>query len=191
MNFLKSKQIPFFIALVAAVLTLISFFLPYASAAGDYKEYLQSYSDSFYDETFQITNADAVHFSLFEYGKMYIGIAGNDDYASYHDIAIVCAVLIAIVAATTLLVLLFAALRKAIPLLIFTVLHFGALRLVDWDFNDRGVLPTDDYVYGFGHYFYYICVALLLIGAIWMLVCKIKVKKEMQQTNVASKEETI
>lgn len=170
---MKSKTfIPFLITLICAVILVASFFLPFAAANGSYRDYLKSYPDYEYAGEIGMTNSDAVDISLLEYMRIYI--AGLDYSLA---ISVICLVLISAIALFSLLVLLFAALRKPIPLLIFNCLNFGAFSLLSFDFSDRGVLPSSNYALGFANYLYYVISAALLAGSIWLLIVKVREKR--------------
>ena len=62
---LPAKQlIPYVLLVVGAVAMAVSFFLPFASAKGDYAEYLKQYGDRVYTAEAGLHNKDVVGLSL-------------------------------------------------------------------------------------------------------------------------------
>lgn len=167
--------IPFVIALIGVLLLIATLFLPFASATKEYREHLQKYSEEMYDEEINMTNGDAVNISLFEFGKMYAAAA---NLGFEKSIAITCLVIIAMFALFVILTTLFAVLKKPIVTLIFDFLSFSIFLLIKWDFKDRGVLPSSRYDWGFAEFVCYIGFTVVVVGAVLMLVAKIKAKHQ-------------
>lgn len=170
------RYTPFIIALCGAILLSAAFFLPYATSNSEYGEWLSNHADSMYAEAIGMTNRDAMGISPFEFLRIYIYGASNY-LGDMQTISIICVVVIGLIAVFTLLCTLFAALRKPIPLIIFDILTFGAFLLMNFDFEDRGIVQNSNYSWGAAYYLYFIGVVVTLIGAVWLLVTKIKVKK--------------
>ncbi len=171
----KRLMIPFVIALAGSLVLIITLFLPFASAKDDYKEYLRKYSDDMFSEEIEMTNKEAINLSLFEYGRIY---AKTAEMGIQKAMSITCLVAISIFAVLVILTTLFSLLKKPIVTIIFDLFSFGAFRLIMWDFNDRGVIPSRNYGWGIARYFCYIGAAVALVGAIYLLVTKLKIKKE-------------
>ncbi|MBE5864775.1 MAG: hypothetical protein E7292_01005 [Lachnospiraceae bacterium] len=179
----KMMRYPVLITSMSAFVMLLMFFMPYASAKGERREYLIKYADSMYMKEIGMTYADAVHISLFEYVRMYAEAINQD---MHKVISIVCLVLIGIFAGFTLLTLLMALLKKPIGIIIFDLLALGAFRIVCFDFQDRGVVPNSSYSCGIAGYMVYATGVVVLAGAIWLFVEKRKAKKlaKMEQKSV-------
>lgn len=161
------------ILIIAALLTIVSFFLPFAAAKEERRERLEKYSDEMYMEEIGMTNGEAKDISLVEFYKAYSYIAGNMDGNS-KEVAVVCIVILAVLAFFILLTILFALLRKSVPVMIFSVLAFGALYLLGWDFKERGVIETSQYGFGIAYYFLMALLFILFVGAIVVLVIRRK-----------------
>ena len=71
----------------------------------------------------------------------------------------------------------FAFLKKPVAVIIFNILSFGVFNLQNWDYTDRGVIPSSSYDWGAGYYIFYVAAFVTLAGAIWLLVNKILAKK--------------
>ncbi len=168
--------IPFVISLVGVLALVLAFFLPYATAIDDYRDHLENYPDSMYLEEIEMTNEGALDISMLEYARIY---AATADMGVAEAVSITCVVLIALVGLFTLLTALFSVLKKAIPLFIFNALAFGVFRLLTWDFEDRGVLLSYRYDYGVAYYLYYIGAFVVLMGAVYLFVVKVKRKKSI------------
>lgn len=171
----KKFLYPFLVMLIGSIMLIATLFVPFASATGDYKEYLEEYSDSMYAEELNMTNGEAINISLFEFARIYSVAA---EMGMSKSISIACMVIIAAFGAFALLTLLFSVLKKPIPAIIFNLLTFAVFRITKWDFNDRGVIPSSRYDWGMAEYFCYLGVVVLVVGAVALLVVKIKDKKQ-------------
>lgn len=167
--------IPFIVALIGSLMLIVTLFLPFASATEDYKEYLQEYSDEMYVEELNMTNGDAVNISLFEFGRIYAAAA---DWGMSESIAIACLVIISAFTLFTILTTLFSVLKKPIVAMIFNLLSFGVFWLIKWDFEDRGVIPSNSYDWGIAEFVCYIGFAVVMVGAILLLMAKINAKRQ-------------
>lgn len=174
MNESNSVKIPFFITLIGTTLLLAMILLPYASAKGDYKEYLKSSPNDYYVSEIKMTNAAAVNISMLEYGRIYAETARQ---GVYKEISIICIVLIVLFAFFSLLALLMSLLKKPVGIIIFDFLALAIFWLMHFDYADRGVLPTDSYGWGMANYLTYIIGIVVAIGAAWLFVEKRKIKK--------------
>lgn len=171
----KTPLIAFVITLIGSLLLIVTLFLPFASATEEYREHLQKYSDEMYAEEINMTNGNAVNLSLFEYGRMY---AAAVDLGISKSSAIACLVIIVAYALFVIMTTLFTILKKPIAVLIFNLLSFGVFRLIKWDFDDRGVLPSSRYDWGFAEIVCYIGIAVVVVGAILLLLDKIRAKRQ-------------
>ena len=152
--------------------------MPFASATDEYKEALEKFSDSMYIEELNMTNEEAINISLFEFIRIYSSETGKE---ISNDLSIVyVVVVIAAFAVFALLTLLFSILRKSIPVIVFNILTFAVLRLIIWDFEDRGVISNSRYDWGIAQYIGYIGIAIVMVGAVALLVVKMKDKKQQK-----------
>lgn len=78
----------------------------------------------------------------------------------------------------SLITLLFVVLKKPIGIIIFNIFIFIAFYMMVWDLNDHGVLKRSLNHWSISYYLYFIAIIVVLAGAIWMLVSKIKMKKQ-------------
>lgn len=169
--------------ILVSLLVVLAFFLPYASAKADYRKILENFPQQIYMQEIGMTNADAMDISLLEFARVYGAFATSSGQIG--TVGTIVVVMISLVGLFSLLTLIFAALRKPIVILIFNCLTFGAVCLLSWDFQDRGALPSNSYDFGMAYYIYYIGAALILAGAICMLVMKIQEKKQKKVSEIS------
>lgn len=169
--------------ILISLLVVVAFFLPYASAKADYRKILENFPQQIYMQEIGMTNADAMDISLLEFARVYGAFAESSGQIG--AVGTIVVVMISLVGLFSLLTLIFAALRKPIVILIFNCLTFGTVYLLSWDFQDRGALPNNSYDFGMAYYIYYIGAALILAGAICMLVMKIQEKKQKKVSEIS------
>ena len=182
-NMKSSKLwIPFMIALVGTVLMAVTVFLPYATATDKQAENLQKYPDTVVYEGCDMTAEDMMNISMAEYAKVYTTLSeqlwGNSSYGLFYAAFVVA------IGVFSVLAVLFTCLKKPIAVIIFDILAFGVFSLQNWDYTDRGVIPSSSYDWGIGYYLFYAAAAIALIGSVWMLVNQIKIKKQHKADNI-------
>lgn len=170
----QMKTVATVVTIVAAVLLVAAFFLPYASGVDEYREALGTLSDNPYSEALGMSNEDLADVSLFEYARIYgaageLGI-GEAFAAVYVPLTVAPAVL-------GVLTLLFAVLRKPIPSIVFSVLTVALTFLLNWDFEDRGVIPSDMYDWGIAKWVYLVAGAVVIACAVWQIVLRRQAKQ--------------
>jgi hypothetical protein len=169
--------VPFTIALLASLITVTAFFLPYISSTEDYAKYLASRADEHPFDTVNITLGDMKDLSLFEYTKIYF--LGGQEIMQSEFAGIFYGALISSIGILSLLVLLGVIKKKPIMTFFFTALMAGVCYNLNWDFVDRGIMPGSNSLWGVSYYLFYICAAVIALSAIWMFVAKRRMKKEM------------
>jgi len=173
-DFKNSSFIPYLISVLGVIIIIGAFFLPYASATDSYKERLERHPDEIFAQEVNMTNEDAVSISLFEYLRVYIAGINID---SYQDYGVIYTVVIGLMGAFSLLTFLFVILKKPVAYLVFDCITFGVFCLLNWDFNDRWIVPNSRYDWGAAYYLYYIGAILLFVGAVWYIISRAKAKK--------------
>ncbi len=175
----KSKNtllIPMLVLLVASFAIFSTVFLPYASATESRAEFLAVYSDEFFYEELKMTNKDVIHISMIEYANIYSNLSeaiwGDATFGIFYI------VLVALIALFSLLTLLFSVLKKPIPVLIFNIINFSVFSLQNWDYSSRGVIPSSSYDWGIAYYIFFASALIILCAAIWLLISKLKIKKQ-------------
>ena len=171
----KTLTISKMIALFGAVLMLVCIFLPYATAIDDHAQALKENPDKVVYAEMDITAGDMVNVSMVQYANLYSKLSEQIFGSSAAGILYV--VFVGLVGGFALIAALFALGKKPIAVTIFTLLSYGVFNIHSWDFTDRGVVPSTNYGWGIGYYLYFVAVAITVVGAIWLLVAKIKSKK--------------
>lgn len=170
--------------ITVSALMVVNFFLPYTSATGEHREILEEYSDGTYFDAIGMTNGDAVNISFFEFARIY-SAAGAVGQGQYESIGAFYCTVIVLFGLFSLGTLIFASLRKPIGILIFNGLTFAVFLILNWDFQDRGLVQNGSYNFGAAYYIYYICTAIIFVGAVVMLVMKILQKKQNKTAQTA------
>lgn len=186
MNKTKLMRYPVLITIIGSVLMLLMLFLPFASATEDYKEKLLKYEDEMYVEEIGMTNGEAVNISLYEFGKMYVEAANQ---GMHKEISIACIVIISLFAGFSILTLLLSLFKKSMGIIIFDLLAIGTFKIICFDFEDRGVLPSSSFDWGIVSWMVYVIGMLVFAGAIWLFVEKRKAKKIAKVEQVADVQE--
>ncbi len=168
--------IPFIITLIGSILMITSVFLPYATAIDDHAESIKEHPDQIVYEEIDMTAEDMFHISMAEYANVYSQLSEQFWGSSANGIFYV--VMVALIGGFALLSVIFSVLKKPIAILVFDILSFGVFCLQNWDYTDRGVIPSSSYDWGMGYYIFYIAAIVTVIGAIWLLISKIKSKKD-------------
>ena len=174
----KKLLIPMIITLMATLLMISCLFLPYATAVGDYAEALDQYPDEVISAEMNLTAKDMKDISMVEYASMYVTL--EDQLFGGTGAGVFYAVLVGLIGGFALSATLFALGRKPIAVMVFTGLSYGVFAMQNWDYTDRGVIPSSSYDWGLAHTLFPIVAFIALAGAVWMLVIKIIAKKQLQ-----------
>ena len=170
----QMRTIASMVTIVAALLLVVAFFLPYASGTQEFREGLSSMTANPYSETLGMSNEDLADISLFEYVRIYSAsgeLGMGDAFAAvYLPLTVAPAVL-------GVLTLLFAALRKPIPSVVFSALAVALTLLLNWDFEDRGVIPSSSYDWGIARWVYLVAGVAVIACAIWQIVLRKRSKQ--------------
>lgn len=171
----KDLLIPFIVTFVAALLMVSCILLPYAAATEDYTKRIDKYPDEVFFEDMDLTAKDLKNVSMVEYAHIYLAMSEQ----LFHDpaVGVFYAAFVGLIGGFSLIAALFALGRKPIPAIIFTVQAYGVFAMQNWDYTDRRVIPSNSYDWGLAHTLFPIAAGIALIGAIWMLVKKVMIKK--------------
>lgn len=154
------------LTIVFAALLVAAFFLPYAFAVEEYRAVLGQLSEN----PFGVANEELADISLLEYVRIYLNAAPEAFVAVYVPLTVAPAVL-------GTLTLLFSSLRKPVPAIVFSVVTLGVTSLLSWDFEDRGVLPSDTYDWGVARWVYLASGVAVIACAIWQIVLRRQARK--------------
>ena len=165
----KKLTIPFIIALVGAMMMTACVFLPYSTATEEQVEWIEKYPDTLAFEEVGLYARDLKNVSLVKYAQIYFCLS--------EEFGIFYIVLVALVGVGALIAALFVLGKKPIGSILFGALSCGVFYLLNQDFVNRGVISSDSYDWGITHTLFPIATAALLVGAVWMFVRKVIVKK--------------
>ena len=164
--------LPFLIALIGVLLMVVSLFLPYMTAVGDMAKYIEKNPDRVEIESLKLTASDLANVPIISVGNIITGVYGEDDGQIANIIVMVFGGCLALTA-------LFTILKKPIAFMIFNLLTGGVFFFLNFLMNK--------YAWGVGYYITMIAAVVIFVGAIYLLVEKIKAKKQkkaMQSSNV-------
>lgn len=165
-NLLISK----IVSVAGNALMLLCIFLPYASAGKDSPYRIHA------DETLDgIRAGELADPSMLKFLTFHNKLKGTVKSGS--AIATIVTILVAVIAVAALLSIMFACLSKGIPALIFSLISFGAFLAMNWDFTDRGVVPSDEFSWGFGYYLFFVATLAAVVGAVWLIIAKHRSKR--------------
>jgi len=147
------------------LIEIIALFLPYAAAKD--MEYATYVTDE--------TGMNAINPSMVDFIRIYMSsdiefVAGGQAYLTL-GITVAIGVF-------ALLAFLFAMLRKPIAAMVFDVLSMLAFALQNYDFSDRGVVPSDTFAWGWGMYLYVAAFILTVACAIWTMIDRRRMRKQ-------------
>ena len=147
------------------LIEIIALFLPYAVAKD--MEYATYVTDE--------TGMNAINPSMVDFIRIYMSsdiefVAGGQAYLTL-GITVAIGVF-------ALLAFLFAMLRKPIAAMVFDVLSMLAFALQNYDFSDRGVVPSDTFAWGWGMYLYVAAFILTVVCAIWTMIDRRRMRKQ-------------
>ena len=179
----KRLLIPMLIALVGAILMTTAVFMPYSVAIGDRAEYIEKYPDEVVFDEISLTAKDMMSISMVKYAHIYNTL--SESYWGSKDAGIFSVVIVSLIGGFSLLAVLFSAVKKPIAIIIFDVLAFAVFCIQNLDFTERGVIPSSSYDWGIGYYVFFGAAAVALIGAVWMLVKKIIIKRQLKTADNA------
>lgn len=145
-------SVSMFISLGAAVLMLISLFLPYIT--GGYGEMKSN--------------------SMVSYVQL--AMDKGSEYMGSDAFGIMMFTMVALIGVFSALTLIFALVKKPVPIIIFTIIAALVFCILCWDFTDRGVVGDNAFSWGIAFYTFIIGAILAFGGAVFMIVQKNKIK---------------
>lgn len=167
------------IMLIGSTVMFATIFLPYATANEEQAEKCKAYPDQIVYEELDMTAKDMINISMVKYAKLYSTFSeqiwNNASYGMFY-VAVV-----ALIGIFSLLSVLFSVLKKPIAVAVFSVLAFGVFSIQNFDYTDRGVIPSSTYEWGSAYYIFYVAFIITFIGAIWTLISKTIQKKKQKQ----------
>ncbi len=171
--------LPFLIALIGVLIMGVSLFLPYMTAVGDIAEYIEQYPDRVEIEDLELTASDLANIPVVSVSNIITGVYGEDDGTIANVIVLVFGGLLVLTA-------LFVILKKPIAVMIFDLLAGGVFFFLNFLMKED-FIAADKYAWGIGYYATMIAAVVIFAGAVYLLVEKIKVKKQkkvLQSPNI-------
>ena len=179
---MKSKSlIPFVAALVGSVLMIVTLFLPYATAIDDHAESIQDRPHAMVYEKIDMEAQDIMHISMVEYSYIYSNLA-EQLFRDSSD-AILYVIMVMLIGSFSLFAVIFSIFKKPIAVIVFDALAFCVFCMQNWDYTDRGVIPSRSYDWGAGYYIFYVAALITLVGAALMLINSVRDKKNKEISN--------
>ncbi len=175
----KKVSLPVLVIILGAVIMLTTLFMPYATAIGENAESLKSAADNVIYEDLNIRAEDMINISMFDYARIYANmgdiIFGSASYGYLY------AVFVSLIGLSALFSILFSVLKKPVGVIIFNLFALLVFYAQKWDYTDRRVIPSSSYDWGFAVTVFYIAFAVILIGAVWLVVSKKSEKKQLTE----------
>lgn len=162
-------KFPVIVVLIGVLVLIIGIVLPYISATGERAEYIEDHPDVIVIQEYDMTASDLKNISLMMLGKIAASAYGEDEGILFN-------VIIATIASFSILTALFVILKKPIAVMIFDLITYGIYSLLNL-ITKEAFLGVGYYTWGIGCYITMIAFAIILAGAILMLVKRIIAKK--------------
>lgn len=178
-NLNRQLRQPVYAIWAAALVMLLCVFLPYGTATGERRDWIDAHPDSIIEESLGLTAQDLAQVSTVEYTRLYVTVADEWGFTTAYLGFYVA--LLGLLLLFPLLTALCALLRKPIGAMLFTALTFGVSCIQNADYTMRGILPSDNYSWGIAHILWPIAAAAAFAGSVWLLVKKKRCKRAIPQ----------
>lgn len=173
----EKLKLPFIVALIGVLILVIGMFLPYITAVGEMGEYIEKYPDRIEIKDLELTAGDLKDIPVISVSQIITGIYGEDDGTIANIIVMVFGGFFALTA-------LFVILKKPIAVMIFDLLAYGVFAFLSAYMKEDFIDP-DKYAWGIGYTVIQAAIAVVFAAAVWMLVKKIIVKRELKAMPIA------
>ncbi len=155
------------LTIVATILIFACFFLPYIQLNDEGIEALESFGDDYIDEENNLRLNDMFHISLAEYVRL---VVIGDSAETVEDFDSIGLLTTGGFVAFVILSLLCTLSKKVVGTLTFGLLALGAYASESWYFAKEILGEEELFTWGIGHYIFYAALAMLIAGAVWMMV---------------------
>ena len=146
------------------------------TAVGKLDEYIEKHPDVILEDTLGLTTGEFAKVSVISIGNLVTSVYGQDNGTFTNAIILVFGGLLALTA-------LFAIFKKPIAIMIFDLLAYGAFFVLN-HLTKELFIAADKYARGIGYYTMLIAIVAIFVGAVWMLVNKIMIKRQAKKTMV-------
>lgn len=175
---MKNKLLlPYLSMLLAAVLLVLCILLPYGTAKGEYRQWLEKIGDTVINRRFGLSGSDLVKMSLLEYAKLdWMNVQNSvERHASMLRL-----MLTGILAVFCLLTALFAVFRKPIAAIAFSLFTLLIAFILSESFAWNRIVPSEAYDRGAAYVLFYVLPLLVIAAALWLMIAKNRseIKKE-------------
>lgn len=166
-------KLPFVATLVSVLIMVIALFLPYMTAVGDMAEYIENNPDRIEIESLELTASDLKNVPVISTGNIVTGVYGEDEGKIANGIVLALGGALGIAA-------LFTVFKKPIGVMIFDLLTGGIFFFLNTLMEDV-FISEDRYAWGIGYYALMIAAFVTFGVAIWLLVTKIIIKRQIKK----------
>lgn len=164
------SKLPGILALILALLLVLGFVVPHMSLTGEYRDQADVAGLLPLEEELGINASELKDLSFLKYDLWMSRVSFNDNGL---------AIISLIMAGLSLLILLFAAVRRATPLVIFSLIFIGLYdRMIEGFMNRIG--SDGPYDWAIGHTLWQVCPFLLVAVGVWLFVTKIIYKTRVR-----------
>lgn len=176
-NKARPSTVATIVAIIAAAVLVVGFFLPYATATDDARARIEANPGISSSYMPSLKAGDMLDPSLFTYARGYLDLADSMSGSASQGFALYAGLIIA-TGALSLIALLLASLRKPAGSLVVSLLDLGVLTLLSADFESRGVISaSNNLAWSYGHMLLFIAAAAVVAGSIWMIISRRMARK--------------
>ena len=165
------SKLPGILALILALLLVLGFVVPHMSLTGEYRDQADVAGLLPLEEELGINASDLKDLSFLKYDLWFLRAGA----ITTNDMAIMSLIL----GGLSLLILLFAAVRRATPLIIFSLIFISAYKFTTESYMTR-VGSDGPYDWAIGHTLWQVCPFLLVAVGVWLFVTKIIYKTRVR-----------
>lgn len=181
-NLSRKLTVPFIVALIGVLAMIIGTFLPYITATGQIAQYIEQNPDRIENEELGLTAQDLKNIPLLSVSKVITAAYGEKDGELAN-------VILWVFGGFLVLAALFTVLKKPVAIMIFDLLTCGTFSILCYLLKPV-LICADKYAWSIGYYTIVTAIAVVFSGAVWMLVKKINIKKQLKLMSVCAGDET-
>lgn len=173
-DMIRKTNLPMILAAVLAAIMILTVFMPYASATEKHAKRLEDFSDYYSVEELDMTGKDLINISMAEFARMY-GTMSEELFGDSSGVLYV--VIVILIAGFSIGTLIFSVCKKPIGAIVFNILATLVFLVQNFDYKDRGIIPSDNYNWGIAYYIFIVCAVAVLAFAVVGIVMKILSKR--------------
>lgn len=169
----KKLWISQIIILISVSVLLLSLFLPYTKATEEYEERLDVLKSLAAEDGI---DTDAMKSMSIAEWVWFYNYAAKEDEGHYKGSDIMMNIVAVLLVVFTLLILLLGFKKKPVGIMIFDMLLLGVYCFENFVHMQLKVVP-DSYTWSLAYYLLFAAIAMVFVGAIWLIVDKARSKK--------------